>query len=179
MIFLGVSPDPLINLFNITFSDSLKMSLEGEQVIRYLYGKKLTKNSVAPTFTLNDIKNQPISLEKYRSKYVLIVFWASWCGPCIQEIPVIQKIREQYLESKLEIISVSSDTDKDAYLKALKKYNMPWKHTYINDEISKKFGINGIPELFLIDNNGLLIYKMQEEKDSSLENLTKILVERL
>ena len=56
---------------------------------------------------------------------------------------------------------------------------MPWKHAYINDEISKKFGINGIPELFLIDNNGLLIYKMQEEKDSSLENLTKILVERL
>jgi len=179
MIFLGVPPDTLINLFNITFSDSLKMSLEGEQVIRYLYGKKLTKNSVAPTFTLNDIKNQPISLEKYRSKYVLIVFWASWCGPCIKEIPVIQKIREQYLESKLEIISVSSDTDKDAYLKALKKYNMPWKHAYINDEISKKFGINGIPELFLIDNNGLLIYKMQEEKDSSLENLTKILVERL
>ena len=58
-------------------------------------------------------------------------------------------------------------------------WNMPWKHAYINDEISKKFGINGIPELFLIDNNGLLIYKMQEEKDSSLENLTKILVERL
>lgn len=179
IVFLGVPPDTLLNLFNNTFPDSLKISLEGEQVIRYLYGKKLTKNSVAPTFSLNDIKNQPISLEKYRNKFVLLVFWASWCGPCIQEIPVIQKIREQYPESKLEIISLSSDTDEDAYLKALKKFNMPWRQAYINDEISTKYGINGIPELFLIDNNGILIYKMQEEKDSYLENLKKILVERL
>ncbi|MFY7911323.1 MAG: TlpA family protein disulfide reductase [Emticicia sp.] len=179
MVFLGVSPDTLINLFDTTFSDSLKMSLEGEQVIRYLYGKRLTKNSGAPTFLLKDIKNQPISLEKYRNKFVLLVFWASWCGPCIQEIPVIQKIREQYPESKLEIISLSSDTNENAYLKALKKFNMPWIHAYLTDEVSKKYGINGIPELFLIDKNGILIYKMQEEKDSSLENLTKILVERL
>lgn len=179
MVFLGVSPDTLINLFNTTFSDSLKLSLEGEQVIKYLYGKKLTKNSVAPTFSLNDIKNQHISLEKYRSKYVLLVFWASWCGPCIQEIPVIKQIREQYPESKLEIISFSSDTNEDAYLKALKKLKMSWRHAYINDDISKKYGINGIPELFLIDNNGILIYKMQEEKDSYLDNLKKILVERL
>lgn len=179
LVFLGVSPDTLINLFDTTFSDSLKKSLEGEQVIRYLYGKKLTKNSVAPTFSLKDIKNQTISLEKYRSKYILLVFWASWCGPCIQEIPVIQKIREQYPESKLEIISLSSDTDEGAYFKALTKFNMPWRHAYINDEVSKKYGINGIPELFLIDKNGMLIYKMQEEQDTSLENLTKILAEQL
>ena len=123
--------------------------------------------------------NQIISLDNYKSKYILLTFWASWCGPCVEEMPTINLMREKYSTDKFEIISVTLDDDLTKFSEAAKKYNMNWKHIFGDKDLVKKYGVIGIPEIYLIDKTGKIIYKREEEKDYKLEYLTKLLAEKL
>jgi len=177
--FCDTSINTLMNIYDKTFSTNFKKSIEGAEITKILNGRNLKKDSQAPTFITKDITGKIISLDNYKSKFVLLTFWASWCGPCVEEMPTIKAMRENYSLDKFEVISVTLDDDLAKFSEAAKKYNMNWKHIFGDKDLVKKYGVIGIPEIYLIDKTGKIIYKREEEKDYKLEYLTKLLSEKL
>ena len=167
-------------LYESVFSDSLKEGFDGEEISKVLNARSLRKGRQAPDFTAIDINGNTISLEKFRGKYLLLDFWASWCGPCIEELPVIKWIRDNYTVAKLEVISISLDKDTVAFFNAVEKHDMNWIHILNNPEMLKSYGARGIPQVYLIDPNGVIIYSRAAQKDyPHLEKLKKIVLDSL
>ncbi len=167
--FCDTSIATLMDIYDKTFPDSFKKSVEGAEITKILNGRALKKGSQAPTFITKDVTGKIISLDNYKNKFVLLTFWASWCGPCVEEIPALKKIRETYPSNKLELISVTLDEDSTKFAEAVKKYQINWRQIYGDKDLVKKYGVIGIPEIYLIDKIGKIIYKEEEEKDYNAE----------
>lgn len=145
-------------------SSELKASAAGTQMKRTLHFNKLTGiGSSILDFTQNDVNDKPVSTKDFRGKYLLIDFWASWCGPCRGENPALVKAYAAYKEKGFEILGVSLDdaNKRDAWLKAIADDGLPW--TQVSDlkgwknEASVMYGIRSIPSNFLIDPDGKII----------------------
>lgn len=119
--------------------------------------------SVMPEFKQNDVNGKLVSLNSFRGKYVLVDFWASWCGPCRAENPNVVKAYNQYKDKNFTILSVSLDQDKAKWLEAIKKDGLNWTHVsdlkYWNNAVAVQFGIQSIPASFILDPNGKIIAK--------------------
>jgi len=117
--------------------------------------------SVLPDFTQNDVNGKPMKLSSLRGKYVLVDFWASWCGPCRAENPNVLKTFNTFKNKNFTVLGVSLDQDKAKWVEAIKKDGLAWSHVsdlkYWNNEVAVKFGIQSIPASFLIDPNGVII----------------------
>jgi len=115
----------------------------------------------APLFTLNDVNGKQISLADLKGKVVLIDFWASWCEPCRAESPNLKTQYKLYKDKGFEIISVSLDTDRKSWLKAINDDSLTWLQVsdlkgYRSDAV-RAYGIGGIPSFFLIGRDGKII----------------------
>jgi thiol-disulfide isomerase/thioredoxin len=180
---LFTNADSLLEIYNSVFPDSFKQSTEGAEILKVLEGRIHTrKNQQAPAFSAIDTRGKTISLSEYHGKYVILNFWASWCSPCIEEIPALKRIRDSYSEDRLEIISITYDKDTMAFSRAVKKYNMNWIHIFGNEDLIKKYGDQAVPMVYLLDDTGKVIYSREEDKDfgeQKLLFLSKILKERL
>ncbi|WP_432711614.1 TlpA family protein disulfide reductase [Pedobacter sp.] len=121
----------------------------------------LNKGSVIPHIAYNDPNGKPVDINSFKGKYVLIDFWASWCGPCRKAIPEIKELYSTYNASGFEVLSVSVDTDNAAWRKAMSEENMPWAQVLSPDKnkTMANFMIIGIPTLFLIDREGKIVEK--------------------
>lgn len=117
--------------------------------------------SAAPEISLATPDGQQVSLSSFRGKYVLIDFWASWCGPCRQENPNVVKAFNEFKGKNFTILGVSLDDDKDKWLTAIQKDKLTWTH--ISDlkgwqsVAARDYQVNGIPANFLVDPNGIII----------------------
>ncbi|MEI7595358.1 MAG: TlpA disulfide reductase family protein [Bacteroidota bacterium] len=124
---------------------------------------KLAIGAVAPEITLADPDGNLISLSSLRGKYVLIDFWASWCSPCRKENPNVVKLYADFKDKGFEIIGVSLDRSKDAWVNAIKADNLTWKHIsdlkYWQSVAAKEYGVEGIPFTVLLDKEGKIIAK--------------------
>ena len=125
-----------------------------------LYARDLlTVGAIAPDLT--DVEGQTIALEKYRGQYVVLDFWASWCGPCRGEMPNVVAAYNQYHDKGFEIVGLSFDKDKDAWVKAIKDWEMPWIHLsdlkYWETVAAGVYSITGIPDNILIDPEGIIV----------------------
>lgn len=171
-----MDPDSSLHFYKTNFPPSVRNSLEGKEVSKILYGRKIgtSEGLAAPNFKVTDIHGKSIKLQDYKGKYVLINFWASWCVPCVKELPAIKKMSDQYSD-KLEIITNTSDEDSSAFLNAIKSYGMTnWINVYRDFDFTKKFGgVSAIPQLFLIDPDGKIIYN-RNFKESDYEKLTRL-----
>ena len=102
-------------------------------------------------------------LSKYvgKGKWVLVDFWASWCGPCRREMPNVVAAYNKYHDKGFEIVGLSFDVNKDAWVKAIESWDMPWIH--LSDlkgwqsEAGRIYGINGIPDNILINPDGIIV----------------------
>lgn len=176
---MDANPDSLIQIYNTVFPDSLKNSFEGNEIVKYLNGRRLSIYNDYIDFKVIDITGKKISLGRCQSKYVLLTFWASWCGPCIKELTYIKELRKLYSKDELEIISVSWDKQFLDLTKAIKKYQLNWIHIFDNNEITNSYGIVAIPEVFLIDIVNKKVIHRNSENEYNMVNVHKILAENL
>lgn len=134
--------------------------------------------TVLPDFKQNDVNGKSVSLSSLRGKYVLIDFWASWCGPCRAENPNVVKAYNTFKAKNFTVLGVSLDQDKAKWLDAIKKDGLSWTHVsdlkYWNNEVAVQFGIQSIPANYLIDPKGVVI-----GKDLRGEELTRILTNNI
>jgi peroxiredoxin len=121
----------------------------------------LKPGNVFPDFSVTDTAGKPLSLSQYKGKVVLIDFWATWCPPCVEEIPHVVAAYAKYHDKGFEVIGISLDREKDALLKYIVKNKMPWPQYYDADKpgasLADKYGIEAIPTTFLIGKDGKII----------------------
>lgn len=122
---------------------------------------KIAIGSMAPDITMNDVNDKPFSLSQLKGKYVLVDFWASWCGPCREENPNVVAAYNQFKDKNFTVLGVSLDQNKASWLKAIKDDNLTWPHIsdlkYWNSAAVPLYGFNGIPYNVLIDPQGKVI----------------------
>ena len=118
--------------------------------------EKTKIGKVAPDFTFPDINGNDVSLSSLKGKYVLIDFWASWCGPCRKESPNVQKQYQLYKDKGFEVVSVSIDKKEDAWRKAVKEDKLEGTMLLAQDskKIMKDYVFSGIPYMVLLDKEG-------------------------
>lgn len=118
---------------------------------------------VAPNFNAPNTEGITVSLENLKGKLTLIDFWASWCGPCRRGNPTLVKIYNEYKDKGLKVVGVSLDRDKDRWQTAILQDNLNWGHVsnlqYWNDPIAKAYSVSFIPQYFLLDDSGKIVFR--------------------
>jgi len=122
---------------------------------------RLMEGAKAPEFTQVSPEGTPIRLTDFKGKYVLLDFWASWCGPCRKENPNVVKLYDRYKSQGFEILGISLDQNRERWLQAIQADKLTWKHTSDlkgwSNEVGKLYEISAIPKTFLLDPNGVII----------------------
>jgi thiol-disulfide isomerase/thioredoxin len=123
----------------------------------------LPLGQVAPDINLKAPNDQVVPLSSLRGKYVLIDFWASWCGPCRRENPNVVRLYNQYKDKGFEIYGVSLDRERGPWLQAIKADNLTWTHVsdlkYFNSAAALDYLVQAIPYTVLLDKEGKIIAK--------------------
>ncbi|MDB5156008.1 MAG: alkyl hydroperoxide reductase [Mucilaginibacter sp.] len=127
--------------------------------------KHISIGATAPDFTMADTSGKQVSLHDFKGKYVLIDFWASWCGPCRAENPNVVKNYNKYKDRGFNVLGVSLDQPgaKDKWLKAIHDDHLTWTQVsdlqYMNNVAAKLYSVQAIPENFLISPDGKIVAK--------------------
>lgn len=125
--------------------------------------RKLGIGRLAPEFTQPDPNKNPLSLSKFRGKWVLVDFWASWCKPCRAESPNLVNAFKRFNPKGFEILGVSLDSERDLWMKAIVKDKLLWSQCGDmkgwQNEAATQYGINSIPASFLLDPEGKIVAK--------------------
>ncbi len=172
------SPVSAFIVSNIYGHSSLEEMKEGlamldQALITSTYYQKLSEKiakletvavgKMAPDFTMNDTEGNPVSLSSFKGKYLLVDFWASWCGPCRRENPHVVKLYAEFKDKGFDILGVSLDQKKDAWLKAIEEDKLTWNHVSDlkgwGNEAAKLYAVSGIPHTVLLDKDGKIIAK--------------------
>ncbi len=169
----GPAADPLViePLYN-SLDPSLKAMEAGKKLRSAIDELKVTAIGViAPDFAQPDADGKLIRLSSFRGKYVLIDFWASWCGPCRQENPNVVKAYNEYKDKNFTILGVSLDRPgaKDAWQQAVKSDGLNWTQVsdlkFWNNDAAELYFVRSIPQNYLIDPKGKIIAKNLRGED--------------
>jgi thiol-disulfide isomerase/thioredoxin len=116
-----------------------------------------------PGFQENDIRGASLSVDNYRGKITLIDFWATWCGPCMGEMPNVVATYQKYHHAGFEIVGVSLDADRNALINVTQNSGMTWQEYFDGrgwqNKLSTRYQIESIPANFLLDRHGVIIAK--------------------
>lgn len=123
----------------------------------------------APDFTLKDLEGQPVSLSQFRGKVVLVDFWASWCGPCIANLPSIRNLKKKTTDLPLVFLNLSLDSSDAAWRKAIEEHGIEGVH--VRSGVSGSgpavdYNVRGIPAYFLVDPQGIIIERLSGVRDT-------------
>jgi peroxiredoxin len=158
----------------------LKESSYGLKIQEQIESHVVNSGDVAPSFSLEDIDGNVLSLNQFKGKTVLLDFGAAWCVPCVKNHPEIKRIYDEYHSKGLEIIGISFDKEKSSWKENIKKEKLNWQHIYegmsnVGEEgsISKSYYVQPIPAYILIDEKGIIIdrYSGADMNNKSLKDL--------
>ena len=177
--FIRTNPNSLISAFTLTFAmknisnqevkslyESLskdnKESKYGLQIKKYVeLSKKHKIGDEATNITIPNIKGGVVDLKAYRNNYVLLDFWAPWCGPCRGESPFLRKCYAAYKDKGFEIVGISLDCQKEALEEAVKTDSISWvigcDFKDRECEAAIIYSVNSLPSNYLIDPNGIIV----------------------
>jgi thiol-disulfide isomerase/thioredoxin len=146
---------------------------------RYINRPELARARMVPAFSVTTIDGQRISMDDLQGKVVLLDFWATWCVPCREALPHIQKVAKRFQGEPLVILSVSLDSDEQKWKEFITKNEMTWpqyRDGGFTSPITRLFAVNVFPHTFTIDADGVL----QDEHigDASIEGKLKKLIAR-
>lgn len=120
-------------------------------------------NRTAIDFKLRNTRGEDVSLRKYRGRYVLLDFWASWCGPCIEKGLELKTQYAKYEKYNFKILGISCDEQKASWLGCSQKFDFPWEQLWLGIDAKKKkeieeaYRVHSIPTTILIDPNGKVL----------------------
>ncbi|MGA0558760.1 redoxin domain-containing protein [Larkinella sp. VNQ87] len=161
----------LMSLNDLAGADSMLTFLETREIGQSMQAKffrqqidimnRLNVGKIAPDFSQTDSLGKEIKLSSFKGKYVLIDFWASWCGPCREENPNLVQTYATFKDKNFTIFSVSLDNNRQNWLNAVRKDNLTWAHVSDlkgwKNAVAQQYGINSIPANFLLDPSGKII----------------------
>ncbi len=137
------------------FGNALEEAMSSER--KFGYGQ------IAPDFVQSNPDGKQISLKDYRGKYVLVDFWASWCGPCRRENPNLVRSFNTYKSKNFTVLGISLDKEKANWLKAISDDQLKWEQVsdlkYWSNDVARLYEISSIPQNFILDPEGRIIGK--------------------
>jgi thiol-disulfide isomerase/thioredoxin len=154
------APPAIVKALKLEYGNSKRT----KEILAQLPKGEPNEGDEAPEIVLADATGKKVALSSLRGKYVLIDFWASWCGPCRMENPNVVRVYNTYKDKGFTIFSVSLDNSKDNWLAAIQKDGLVWQN-HVSDlkgwqsEGAASYSVKGIPATFLIDKNGIIIGK--------------------
>ena len=138
----------------------------------YIITLKIKKGTESPKFTFKDISNKVYSLDDFKGKYVFIDVWATWCGPCLKQIPALKELEHIYKDKDIVFVSISVDIS-DAYNKWKKMVDEKelggiqlFADNSFESKFIKAYGISSIPRFIIVDKEGK-IYDENADKPST------------
>lgn len=145
---------------------------------RFADDPALALAQLAPAFTVKTLDGSRFSLDQMQGRVVLIDFWATWCAPCMKELPEIKKIAKDFAGQPLVILSVSWDEDEQTWEDFVRKNQMTWpQYRDVNHKLGRLFQVEGIPSYFTIDSKGVIASELLGEGFDVESRLRKLIAE--
>lgn len=129
----------------------------------------------APDFTLNDLNGNKVTLSSMKGRVVMVEFWATWCPPCKESIPELNKLYNKYKDKGFTVLAISVDKGLDSAELAgfARDYSLTYPVLLDNGKASSSYGVGSIPTSFMIDKNGRMVSKHMGYDPDLLESLSK------
>lgn len=152
---------------------SVKMQVDSMKMQR-----DLAVGTKFPDFEEKDLDGKPLSVANYKGKVVLVDFWATWCGPCVAELPNVLKAYEKYHSKGFDVVGISLDIDKARLTGFVQQQKMGWRQYFDGkggtNKLAAKYGVQSIPTTYLLDGEGKIIAKNLRGEDLETE-LAKVM----
>lgn len=147
----------------------------GWVIVATMQERVVTAGDTAPNFTIHTDSGQVISTKNFGGKVLVLNFWASWCPPCVQEMPSLNEFQRIFAGQGVVVVGVSVDRKEALYQNMIKKFQVSFQTARDPEEkISYMFGTYKVPETYIIDRNGKVVQKIigLPEKDGAVKPWT-------